>query len=132
MGKKYKPFRNWFRILGFLISLIGLFYVNLPQSEWIILPSIAQIFYTLRALRNGPHNDIFHEIKNPSLIRLLIIGIIGFVYFANIYAGFAIISSIFKYKLLVGLWMLFGLGCSFYLVSVTFDPRSGSNYIKDI
>ena len=62
-NNEYEPFKYKFRIFGYLISLIGLFTITIPQNNWIIIPAIIQNIYTIRALKIGPHRDIFSELK---------------------------------------------------------------------
>ena len=126
--KKYKPINNKFRIVGYLISLIGLFQIIIPQNKWIIIPAIIQNFYTLRALKEGPHKDIFAEVKQGNLLRILLIGFVVFLYFCNVFSGFlVIVYAISKVKFFTSFLTLFSLGVSLYLSGVTFNSEFGSN-----
>ena len=82
--EQYKPINNKFRIIGYLISLIGLFQIIIPQNQWIIIPAIIQNFYTLRALKDGPHKDIFAEVRQGNLLRILLIGFVVFIFISGI------------------------------------------------
>ncbi len=126
--EQYKPINNKFRIIGYLISLIGLFQIIIPQNQWIIIPAIIQNFYTLRALKDGPHKDIFAEVRQGNLLRILLIGFVVFIYFCNVFSGFlVIIYAISKAKFIISLLTLTCFGVSLYLSGVTFNPELGSN-----
>ena len=60
---EYRPLNNKFRLFGYIVSLVGLFKITIPQNQWLLIPILIQNFYTLRALKNGPHKDIFSEFK---------------------------------------------------------------------
>ena len=73
---EYRPLNNKFRLFGYIVSLIGLFKITIPQNQWLLIPVLIQNFYTLRALKNGPHKDIFSEFKRDvsplkDLLRIL-------------------------------------------------------------
>ena len=130
---KYQPLNNKFRLFGFIVSLIGLFKITIPQNEWLIIPLLIQNFYTLRALKNGPHEDIFFEFKRDisplkDLLRIFIVGLVGFLYLMNVGAGYlVIIDSITQENFLTALLRLLCAGSTLYLVGVTFNPDLGSN-----
>lgn len=125
---EYLPLNNKFRIFGYIVSLIGLFQIIIPQNQWIIIPAIIQNFYTLRALKNGPHKDIFTEVKQGNLLRLLLIGFVVFIFFSNVFSGFiVIIYAITKEKFITSLLTLICFGVSLYLSGVIFNPEFGSN-----
>ena len=74
---EYRPLNNKFRLFGYIVSLIGLFKITIPQNQWLLIPVLIQNFYTLRALKNGPHKDIFSEFKRDvsplkDLLRILV------------------------------------------------------------
>ena len=86
---EYRPLNNKFRLVGYIVSLIGLFKITIPQNQWLLIPVLIQNFYTLRALKNGPHKDIFREFKRnvsplKDLLRIFIVGLVGFLYGMNI------------------------------------------------
>ena len=130
---EYRPLNNKFRLFGFIISLIGLFKITIPQNQWLLIPVLIQNFYTLRALKNGPHKDIFREFKiNVSplkdLLRIFIVGLVGFLYGINVSAGFiVIIYSITLERFTAGLLGILCAGSTLYLVIITFNPDFGSN-----
>ena len=130
---EYRPLNNKFRLFGYIVSLIGLFKITIPQNQWLLIPVLIQNFYTLRALKNGPHKDIFSEFKRDvsplkDLLRIFIIGLVGFLYGTNIGAGFiVIIYSIAQEKFTVGLLGILCAGSTLYLVPITFNPDFGSN-----
>ena len=127
-NNEYEPFKYKFRIFGYLISLIGLFAITIPQNNWIIIPAIIQNIYTIRALKIGPHKDIFLELKKGNLLRAFVIGFVGFIYFVNIYGGFAYLGTkIFSIEILQSLSIGFGFCSGFYLVPITFNPDFGCN-----
>ena len=130
---EYRPLNNKFRLFGYIVSLIGLFKITIPQNQWLLIPVLIQNFYTLRALKNGPHKDIFSEFKRDvsplkDLLRIFIVGLVGFLYGTNIGAGFIIIIySIAQEKFTVGLLGILCAGSTLYLVPITFNPDFGSN-----
>ena len=130
---EYRPLNNKFRLVGYIVSLIGLFKITIPQNQWLLIPVLIQNFYTLRALKNGPHKDIFSEFKRDvsplkDLLRILVVGLVGFLYFINVGAGFVeIIYSLSKERITVGLLLSLSMGSTLYLVGVTFNPDFGSN-----
>ena len=130
---EYRPLNNKFRLFGYIVSLIGLFKITIPQNQWLLIPVLIQNFYTLRALKNGPHKDIFSEFKRDvsplkDLLRIFIVGLVGFLYGTNIGAGFiVIIYSIAQEKFTVGLLGILCAGSTLYLVPITFNPDFGSN-----
>ena len=130
---EYRPLNNKFRLFGYIVSLIGLFKITIPQNQWLLIPVLIQNFYTLRALKNGPHIDIFSEFKRDvsplkDLLRILVVGLVGFLYFINVGAGFVeIIYSLSKERITVGLLLSLSMGSTLYLVGVTFNPDFGSN-----
>ena len=130
---EYRPLNNKFRLFGFIVSLIGLFKITIPQNQWLLIPVLIQNFYTLRALKNGPHKDIFSEFKRDvsplkDLLRIFIVGLVGFLYGTNIGAGFiVIIYSIAQEKFTAGLLGILCAGSTLYLVPITFNPDFGSN-----
>ena len=90
---EYRPLNNKFRLFGYIVSLIGIFKITIPQNQWLLIPVLIQNFYTLRALKNGPHEDIFREFKRnvsplKDLLRIFIVGLVGFLYGLNVSAGF--------------------------------------------
>ena len=130
---KYRPLDNKFRLLGYIVSLIGLFKITIPQNQWLLIPVLIQNFYTLRALKNGPHEDIFREFKRnvsplKDLLRIFIVGLVGFLYGMNVWAGFLEITySIAQERLTVVLLLTLSMGSTLYLVPITFNPDFGSN-----
>ena len=130
---EYRPLNNKFRLVGYIVSLIGLFKITIPQNQWLLIPVLIQNFYTLRALKNGPHKDIFSEFKRDvsplkDLLRILVVGLVGFLYFINVGAGFVeIIYSLSKERITIGLLLSLSMGSTLYLVGVTFNPDFGSN-----
>ena len=130
---EYRPLNNKFRLVGYIVSLIGLFKITIPQNQWLLIPVLIQNFYTLRALKNGPHKDIFREFKiNVSppkdLLRIFIVGLVGFLYGINVSAGFlVIIYSITLERFTAGLLGILCAGSTLYLVLITFNPDFGSN-----
>ena len=93
---EYRPLNNKFRLFGYIVSLIGLFKITIPQNQWLLIPVLIQNFYTLRALKNGPHKDIFSEFKRDvsplkDLLRIFIVGLVGFLYLMNVGAGYLVI-----------------------------------------
>ena len=130
---EYRPLNNKFRLFGYIVSLIGLFKITIPQNQWLLIPVLIQNFYTLRALKNGPHKDIFSEFKRDvsplkDLLRILVVGLVGFLYFINVGAGFVeIIYSLSKERITIGLLLALSMGSTLYLVGVTFNPDFGSN-----
>ena len=130
---EYRPLNNKFRLFGYIVSLIGLFKITIPQNQWLLIPVLIQNFYTLRALKNGPHKDIFSEFKRDvsplkDLLRIFIVGLVGFLYGTNIGAGFiVIIYSIAQEKFTAGLLGILCAGSTLYLVPITFNPDFGSN-----
>ena len=130
---EYRPLNNKFRLFGYIVSLIGLFKITIPQNQWLLIPVLIQNFYTLRALKNGPHKDIFSEFKRDvsplkDLLRILVVGLVGFLYFINVGAGFVeIIYSLSKERITIGLLLSLSMGSTLYLVGVTFNPDFGSN-----
>ena len=130
---EYRPLNNKFRLFGYIVSLIGLFKITIPQNQWLLIPVLIQNFYTLRALKNGPNKDIFSEFKRDvsplkDLLRILVVGLVGFLYFINVGAGFVeIIYSLSKERITIGLLLSLSLGSTLYLVGVTFNPDFGSN-----
>ena len=86
---EYRPLNNKFRLFGYIVSLIGLFKITIPQNQWLLIPVLIQNFYTLRALKNGPHKDIFSEFKRDvsplkDLLRIFVVGLVGFLYLMNV------------------------------------------------
>ncbi len=130
---EYRPLNNKFRLFGYIVSLIGLFKITIPQNQWLLIPVLIQNFYTLRALKNGPHKDIFSEFKRDisplkDLLRIFIVGLVGFLYGMNVLAGFLeIIYSIAQERLTVVLLLTLSMGSTLYLVPITFNPDFGSN-----
>ncbi|MBO8232602.1 SHOCT domain-containing protein [Prochlorococcus marinus XMU1402] len=130
---EYRPLNNKFRLFGYIVSLVGLFKITIPQNQWLLIPILIQNFYTLRALKNGPHKDIFREFKiNVSplkdLLRIFIVGLVGFLYGINVSAGFlVIIYSITLERFTAGLLGILCAGSTLYLVLITFNPDFGSN-----
>ena len=130
---EYRPLNNKFRLFGYIISLIGLFKITIPQNQWLLIPVLIQNFYTLRALKNGPHKDIFSEFKRDisplkDLLRIFIVGLVGFLYLMNVGAGFAVIVySIAQERFTIGLLGILCAGSTLYLVGVTFNPDFGNN-----
>ena len=130
---EYRPLNNKFRLFGYIVSLIGLFKITIPQNQWLLIPVLIQNFYTLRALKNGPHKDIFSEFKRDisplkDLLRIFIVGLVGFLYLMNVGAGFAVIVySIAQERFTIGLLGILCAGSTLYLVGVTFNPDFGSN-----
>ena len=130
---EYRPLNNKFRLFGYIVSLIGIFKITIPQNQWLLIPVLIQNFYTLRALKNGPHKDIFSEFKRDvsplkDLLRILVVGLVGFLYFINVGAGFVeIIYSLSKERITVGLLLSLSMGSTLYLVGVTLNPDFGSN-----
>ena len=130
---EYLPLNNKFRLFGYIVSLIGLFKITIPQNQWLLIPVLIQNFYTLRALKNGPHEDIFREFKRNvsplnDLLRIFIVGLVGFLYGINVSAGFIeIIYSIAQERLTVVLLLTLSMGSTLYLVGVTFNPNYGNN-----
>ena len=130
---EYRPLNNKFRLFGYIVSLIGLFKITIPQNQWLLIPVLIQNFYTLRALKNGPHKDIFREFKRnvsplKDLLRIFIVGLVGFLYGMNVWAGFLEITySIAQERLTVVLLLTLSMGSTLYLVGVTFNPDFGSN-----
>ena len=130
---EYRPLNNKFRLVGYIVSLIGLFKITIPQNQWLLIPVLIQNFYTLRALKNGPHEDIFREFKRnvsplKDLSRIFIVGLVGFLYGMNVSAGFLeIIYSIAQERLTVVLLLTLSMGSTLYLVPITFNPDFGSN-----
>ncbi len=130
---EYRPLNNKFRLFGYIVSLIGLFKITIPQNQWLLIPVLIQNFYTLRALKNGPHKDIFSEFKRDisplkDLLRIFIVGLVGFLYLMNVGAGFAVIVySIAQERFTIGLLGILCAGSTLYLVGVTFNPDLGSN-----
>ena len=130
---EHRPLNNKFRLFGYIVSLIGLFKITIPQNQWLLIPVLIQNFYTLRALKNGPHKDIFSEFKRDvsplkDLLRILIVGLVGFLYLMNVGAGFAVIVySIAQERFTVVLLLTLSMGSTLYLVGVTFNPDFGSN-----
>ncbi len=130
---EYRPLNNKFRLFGYIVSLIGLFKITIPQNQWLLIPVLIQNFYTLRALKNGPHKDIFSEFKGDTsplkdLLRIFIVGLVGFLYLMNVGAGFAVIVySIAQERFTIGLLGILCAGSTLYLVGVTFNPDFGSN-----
>ena len=130
---EYRPLNNKFRLFGYIVSLIGLFKITIPQNQWLLIPVLIQNFYTLRALKNGPHKDIFSEFKRDisplkDLLRIFIVGLVGFLYLMNVGAGFAVIVySIAQERFTVVLLLTLSMGSTLYLVGVTFNPDFGSN-----
>ena len=130
---EYRPLNNKFRLVGYIVSLIGLFKITIPQNQWLLIPVLIQNFYTLRALKNGPHEDIFREFKRnvsplKDLLRIFIVGLVGFLYGMNVWAGFLEITySIAQERLTVILLLTLSMGSTFYLVPITFNPDFGSN-----
>ena len=106
---EYLPLNNKFRLFGYIVSLIGLIKITIPQNQRHHIPDLIQNFYTLRALKNGPHEDIFREFKRnvsplKDLLRILVVGLVGFLYFINVGAGFVeIIYSLSKERITIGL-----------------------------
>ena len=129
---EYRPLNNKFRLFGYIVSLIGLFKITIPQNQWLLIPVLIQNFYTLRALKNGPHKDIFSEFKRDisplkDLLRIFIVGLVGFLYGTNIGAGFiVIIYSIAQEKFTAGLLGILCAGSTLYLVLITFNPDFGN------
>ena len=130
---EYRPLNNKFRLFGYIVSLIGLFKITIPQNQWLLIPVLIQNFYTLRALKNGPHKDIFREFKRnvsplKDLLRIFIVGLVGFLYGMNVWAGFLEITySIAQERLTVVLLLTLSMGSTLYLVPITFNPDFGSN-----
>ena len=130
---EYRPLNNKFRLVGYIVSLIGLFKITIPQNQWLLIPVLIQNFYTLRALKNGPHKDIFREFKRnvsplKDLLRIFIVGLVGFLYGMNVWAGFLEITySIAQERLTVVLLLTLSMGSTLYLVPITFNPDFGSN-----
>ena len=130
---EYRPLNNKFRLFGYIVSLVGLLKITIPQNQWLLIPVLIQNFYTLRALKNGPHKDIFSEFKRDvsplkDLLRILIVGLVGFLYLMNVGAGFAVIVySIAQERFTIGLLGILCAGSTLYLVGVTFNPDFGSN-----
>ena len=130
---EYRPLNNKFRLVGYIVSLIGLFKITIPQNQWLLIPVLIQNFYTLRALKNGPHEDIFREFKRnvsplKDLLRIFIVGLVGFLYGMNVWAGFFEITySIAQERLTVVLLLTLSMGSTLYLVPITFNPDFGSN-----
>jgi len=130
---EYRPLNNKFRLFGYIVSLIGIFKITIPQNQWLLIPVLIQNFYTLRALKNGPHKDIFREFKRnvsplKDLLRIFIVGLVGFLYGLNVSAGFIeIIYSIAQERFTVVLLLTLSMGSTLYLVGVTFNPDFGSN-----
>ena len=130
---EYRPLNNKFRLVGYIVSLIGLFKITIPQNQWLLIPVLIQNFYTLRALKNGPHKDIFSEFKRDvsplkDLLRILVVGLVGFLYGMNVWAGFFEITySIAQERLTVVLLLTLSMGSTLYLVPITFNPDFGSN-----
>ena len=130
---EYRPLNNKFRLFGYIISLIGLFKITIPQNQWLLIPVLIQNFYTLRALKNGPHKDIFSEFKRDisplkDFLRIFIVGLVCFLYLMNVGAGFAVIVySIAQERFTIGLLGILCAGSTLYLVGVTFNPDFGSN-----
>ena len=130
---EYRPLNNKFRLFGYIISLIGLFKITIPQNQWLLIPVLIQNFYTLRALKNGPHKDIFSEFKRDisplkDFLRIFIVGLVCFLYLMNVGAGFAVIVySIAQERFTIGLLGILCAGSTLYLVGVTFNPDLGSN-----
>ena len=130
---EYRPLNNKFRLVGYIVSLIGLFKITIPQNQWLLIPVLIQNFYTLRALKNGPHKDIFREFKRnvsplKDLLRIFIVGLVGFLYGLNVSAGFIeIIYSIAQERFTVVLLLTLSMGSTLYLVPITFNPDFGSN-----
>jgi hypothetical protein len=130
---EYRPLNNKFRLVGYIVSLIGLFKITIPQNQWLLIPVLIQNFYTLRALKNGPHEDIFREFKRnvtplKDLLRIFIVGLVGFLYGMNVWAGFLeVIYSIAQERLTVVLLLTLSMGSTLYLVPITFNPDFGSN-----
>ena len=130
---EYRPLNNKFRLFGYIVSLIGLFKITIPQNQWLLIPVLIQNFYTLRALKNGPHEDIFREFKRnvsplKDLLRIFIVGLVGFLYGMNVWAGFLEITySIAQERLTVILLLTLSMGSTLYLVPITFNPDFGSN-----
>jgi hypothetical protein len=130
---EYRPLNNKFRLVGYIVSLIGLFKITIPQNQWLLIPVLIQNFYTLRALKNGPHEDIFREFKRnvsplKDLLRIFIVGLVGFLYGLNVSAGFIeIIYSIAQERFTVVLLLTLSMGSTLYLVPITFNPDFGSN-----
>ena len=130
---EYRPLDNKFRLFGYIVSLIGLFKIIIPQNQWLLIPVLIQNFYTLRALKNGPHKDIFLEFKRnvsplKDLLRIFIVGLVGFLYGINVSAGFiVIIYSITLERFTAGLLGILCAGSTLYLVLITFNPDFGSN-----
>ncbi len=130
---EYRPLNNKFRLFGYIVSLIGLFKITIPQNQWLLIPVLIQNFYTLRALKNGPHEDIFREFKRnvsplKDLLRIFIVGLVGFLYGMNVWAGFLEITySIAQERLTVVLLLTLSMGSTLYLVPITFNPDFGSN-----
>ncbi len=130
---EYRPLNNKFRLVGYIVSLIGLFKITIPQNQWLLIPVLIQNFYTLRALKNGPHEDIFREFKRnvsplKDLLRIFIVGLVGFLYGMNVWAGFLEITySIAQERLTVVLLLTLSMGSTLYLVPITFNPDFGSN-----
>ena len=130
---EYRPLNNKFRLFGYIVSLIGLFKITIPQNQWLLIPVLIQNFYTLRALKNGPHKDIFREFKRDvsplkDLLRIFIVGLVGFLYGINVSAGFiVIIYSITLERFTAGLLGILCAGSTLYLVLITFNPDFGSN-----
>ena len=130
---EYRPLNNKFRLVGYIVSLIGLLKITIPQNQWLLIPVLIQNFYTLRALKNGPHEDIFREFKRnvsplKDLLRIFIVGLVGFLYGMNVWAGFLEITySIAQERLTVVLLLTLSMGSTLYLVPITFNPDFGSN-----
>ena len=130
---EYHPLNNKFRLFGYIVSLIGLFKITIPQNQWLLIPVLIQNFYTLRALKNGPHEDIFREFKRnvtplKDLLRIFIVGLVGFLYGMNVWAGFLEITySIAQERLTIVLLLTLSMGSTLYLVPITFNPDFGSN-----
>ena len=130
---EYRPLNNKFRIFGYIVSLIGLFKITIPQNQWLLIPVLIQNFYTLRALKNGPHKDIFSEFKRDvsplkDLLRIFVVGLVGFLYLMNVGGGFlVIVYSIAQEKFTIGLLGILCSGSTLYLVGITFNPNFGSN-----
>ncbi len=130
---EYRPLNNKFRLFGYIVSLIGLFKITIPQNQWLLIPVLIQNFYTLRALKNGPHKDIFSEFKRDvsplkDLLRIFVVGLVGFLYLMNVGGGFiVIVYSIAQEKFTIGLLGILCSGSTLYLVGITFNPNFGSN-----
>ncbi len=74
---------------AFIISIIGFFYINLPQNSWILIPSLCSYYCTFTALTQFPEY-VFNVFgwRNRNPYSFILAPIVILLYFSNMMAGF--------------------------------------------